>query len=315
MTRSLDKLVVKAYRNRPVEEVLDATPDALMGVSAADAQHLEEAFHIRTVRDLAESGFFRRARAVLALAGQRAFDPGPPPAWEAFFAAAPLAYYEQHPAQRFRLDFGPVYYRGRLDDTARVIVVGQDPSTNELLAHRIFIGRSGQRVQGFLAKLGLTRSYVMLNTFLYSVFGQFNAELRDISLEAPVLGYRNAFLDRLAAENPVQAVVAVGNGAQHAVEHWPGSGAFPVFEITHPAAHDEGALLANWNAALAGLRALVTPDDDGQADPLPYGQAFQEEDHPAIPTWDMPFGVPAWQGIGGGHSHRDGDKQIVWTAP
>ena len=138
---------------------------------------------------------------------------------------------------------------------------------------------------------------------------------RDISLEAPVLGYRNAFLDRLAAENPVQAVVAVGNGAQHAAEHWPGSGAFPVFEITHPAAHDEGALLANWNAALAGLRALVTPDDDGQADPLPYGQAFQDEDHAAIPTWDMPFGVPAWQGIGGGHSHRDGDKQIVWTAP
>ena len=29
---------------------------------------------------------------------------------------------------------------------ARVLVVGQDPSTNELLAHRIFVGRSGQRV-------------------------------------------------------------------------------------------------------------------------------------------------------------------------
>lgn len=178
------------------------------------------------------------------------------------------------------------------------------------------MGRSGQRIQGLLAKLGLTRSYVMLNTFLFSVFGQFNAELTAISLEAPVVDYRNAFLDRLATESPIQALIAVGNGAQrHAIEHWPGSSALSVFEITHPAARDEAAILANWNAALTGLRTLVTPDDDGQVNPADFGQVFQDTDHKAIPIWDMPFGVPAWQGANGGHSDRDGDKKIVWMAP
>ena len=72
------------------------------------------------------------------------------------FAAAPLAAYTDHPSGRFRMDFGPVYYRGRLDDTARILLVGQDPSTDELLGHRILVGDAGQRVQGLLRKIGIT---------------------------------------------------------------------------------------------------------------------------------------------------------------
>lgn len=314
MTSSYDKMLVAKFRGRAVADLLTMSPAALKGVSAADAERLQTAFGIKTIRDLAENPFFHRALAILMGAGAMGHDPGPPLAWAPFLAAAPLAYYEQHPAGRFRLDFGPVYYRGRLDGSARVIVVGQDPSTNELLAHRILIGSSGQRLQGFLRKLGLTRSYVMVNAFLWSVFGQFDAELRAISLEAPILDYRNALLDRLAAENTVQAVLAIGNGAQHAVEHWPGRQALPVFQITHPAALDEAALLASWNAALPGLLAVVGPDDDGQPDATPYGQSFQPGDTAPIPPHDLPFGVPPWQGDGS-HSQRDGNKKIVWTAP
>lgn len=314
MTSSYDKMVVAEFRSSTVADLLAASPAALKGVSAADAQHLQAAFGIKTVRDLAENPFFQRAAAVLLGAGEIEYDPGPPLAWAQFLAAAPVAYYEQHPARRFRLDFGPVYYRGRLDGSARVIVVGQDPSTNELLAHRVLIGSSGQRVQGYLRKLGLTRSYVMVNAFLFSVFGQFDAELRAISREEPILNYRNAWLDRLARENNIQAVLAIGNGAQHAVEQWPGRQALPVFQIMHPAAQDEAALLASWNATLPGLLAVVGPDDDGQPDATPYGQSFQPGDATPIPPHDLPFGVPAWQGVGA-HSQRDGNKKIIWTAP
>jgi hypothetical protein len=314
MTHSYDKMVIKARRGRPAAELLATAPDALSGVSAADAARLREAFGIESIGDLAQNRFFQRAQAILDAAEGLAYDPGPPRAWAGFLAQAPLAHYEQHPAGRFRLDFGPVYYRGRLDGSARVLVVGQDPSTNELLAHRILVGHSGQRVQGFLRKLGLARSYVMVNTFLYSVFGQFDRDLRAISEEAPIEGYRNAFLGRLAGENPLEAVIAIGNGARHAVGRWPGSQALPVFEITHPAAPDEAALLANWNAALLGLRAVVTPDDGLQPDPLPYRQSFQPGDVAPIPPGDLPFGVPPWMGEGA-HSTRDGNKTIVWSAP
>ena len=319
MTTSLNHILDHAYQNRPIAEILEASPSALHGLSLADAQRLEEAFNIRTIRELAENDFFQRALAVLSTAGTPSFDAGPPLAWSAFLNAAPIDYYVNHPAHRFRLDFGPVYFRGRLDGTARVLVVGQDPSTNEILAHRIFAGRSGQRVQGFLRRLGLTRSYVMLNTFLFSVFGQFDTELRNISLEPEILDYRNALLDRLAAENALQAVVAFGSGAQHAVEHWPmASGpasALPVFEVMHPASPVSSDVLATWNAALDGLRPIVEPDEDGEVSSTPYGSAFTGADEAPIPRFDLPFGMPSWHGTDAGQSERNGNKQIIWKAP
>jgi hypothetical protein len=96
--------------------------DALKGVSAQDKDHLKSAFGIQTVGDL--------AGAIQEDAADIAHDPGPDVEWTALFASAPLAKYQAHPNE-FRLDFGPVYYRGRLNGTARVLVVGQDPAPNE----------------------------------------------------------------------------------------------------------------------------------------------------------------------------------------
>ena len=41
---------------------------------------------------------------------------------------------------------------------------------------RILVGEAGHRTQGLLAKLGIDRSYLMVNTFLYSVYGQAGGE-------------------------------------------------------------------------------------------------------------------------------------------
>jgi len=318
MSNPYDHLVDKAHQGKSVSGLLDAPVEALSGVSAADAEHLRAAFGIRTVRDLGESRYFRAAEAILA-ADVLTHDPGPPPGWAEFFRAAPIDYYINHPAKRFRLDFGPVYYRGRLDGSARVLVIGQDPSTNEILAHRILVGTSGQRVQRLLVKAGITRSYIMLNTFLFSVFGQFDSKLRAISQEPEIEGFRNAFLDRIVAENHIQAVVTFGVGARHGFERWPMGGSFPVFNATHPAA-EEADVITSWNQLLPGLRAAITPDEDGMdggdpADVQLFGDSFAEDDLAPIPGFDLPFGVPDFHRQGGGHSGRDGDKKIVWNAP
>jgi hypothetical protein len=220
MTTSYDQIVDAAYRGRTLPQLLTAPVDALKGVSAGDAAHLKAAFNINTIAEMGQNKSFQRAAAMVN-AQSLTHDSGPSLAWTQFFAAAPINYYLNHPAGRFRLDFGPVYYRGRLDGSARVLVVGQDPSTNELLAHRVFIGRSGQMVQRVLQKLGVIRSYTMLNTFLFSVFGQFDTELKNIANEPTIENYRNAFLDRIVAENPIEAVISFGSGARHACERWP----------------------------------------------------------------------------------------------
>jgi len=56
-----------------------------------------------------------------------------------------------------------VFYRGRLDGSARLLCAASDPSTTERVAMRTLVGDAGQRVQGFLTKVGLTRSHLCLN--------------------------------------------------------------------------------------------------------------------------------------------------------
>jgi uracil-DNA glycosylase len=314
MAISFHRLLVAAFRHRPLAQILQAPPDALRGVSRADAERLREAFGIRTVRQMAENRFFRAAQTLLAGAGTPGYDPGPPPPWEALFGSAPLGHYRDHASHRFRTDFGPVFYRGRLDGTARLLIVGQDPATDELIASRAFVGLSGQRLQGFLRKIGIRRSYLMVNTFLYGVYGQFDAQLRAISLEPPLLAFRNAVLDRIARDNAIAAVITIGAGARHAMEQWPGSAGYPVFELVHPAA-PEALVMPSWNTHLPQLHAAVEADDEATVDLTPYGPSFTPEDHVAIPCFDLPFGVPEWHGTGGSRSRRDGAKTILWTAP
>src|SRR6266581_586882 len=83
------------------------------------------------------------------------FDPGPSPEFAELFAQAPdYGPYKHH----FWGDWGPIFYRGRLDGSARLLCIASDPGATERIAARTLVGNAGQRVQGFLAKLGLTRS-------------------------------------------------------------------------------------------------------------------------------------------------------------
>ena len=118
MPRSLSKLLDPAAADQPAAGILAVSPSVLGGVSAEAAEQLRRTLGIATVRELAEHPALAAARAVLAYTGLPGFDPGPPPPWERIFAAAPLAAYTAHPSGRFRTDFGPVYYRGRLDGAA-----------------------------------------------------------------------------------------------------------------------------------------------------------------------------------------------------
>jgi hypothetical protein len=321
-TGSFDRLVVAAHEGKSAAQLRSLPVDAISGVSSGDAAHLKDAFGIETIDDLARNRFFKAARSIRLEAADVGHDPGPDVEWTEFFATAPLAVYQAHPTS-FRLDFGPAYYRGRLDGTARVLVIGQDPAANELIGHRVFVGTSGQRVQGFLSRLGITRDYVMVNTFLYPVFGQFFfADLTALTQDPDILGFRNALLSRIVDLNEIEAVVAVGGAAKDAVERWPGSAGRVVEHITHPSADDHAALLADWNEGLTALRAAVSPEIGVTVDPsFTYGSDWVAADQIPIPRRDLPFGVPPFHGAGD-HATRarkdDGTtdhKRIIWKAP
>ncbi|HEX7825191.1 MAG TPA: hypothetical protein VF477_09830 [Mycobacterium sp.] len=63
----LEKSLDKAYEDKSLKDILDASPAALAGVSDSDAEHLAAAFNIKTVRQLGATKYFAVAAALVAL--------------------------------------------------------------------------------------------------------------------------------------------------------------------------------------------------------------------------------------------------------
>ena len=216
-----------------------------------------------------------------------------------------------YPPADFRVEWGPVFHRGRLTGTAAVVVIGQDPGAHECVVRRILVGEAGQRVQGFLAKLGIRTRYVMVNAFLYSVFRQGGGERH--RHDPAIAAYRNRWLDALIVGQRVEAVIALGSLAESAFMSWrdtpAGSAAAVTFRrIRHPTFPESASaagqttkaeatreMLSEWNEALDVLRPALTRrefEPSGR-----YGHAFNKAaDLAPIPEADLPPGVPAWMG-------------------
>jgi uracil-DNA glycosylase len=239
--------------------------------------------------------------------GDHRFCPGydrPP------FAALAAGYPgpDVYPPADFRVEWGPIFHRGRLDGSARLLVLGQDPAQHESITRRILVGEAGQRTQGLLAKAGITSSYAMVNTFLYSVYGQGGGEKH--GTDPAIAEYREAWLDALLMGTAVTAVVTLGSLARVAYEQWAETRPEVADEVhlaavrhpTWPESSSRGggttlaqattALLENWNAQLPGLRDHVVPDT-----PVAlrlYDDTWQPRDLAEIPEGDLPAGCPPW---------------------
>jgi uracil-DNA glycosylase len=215
---------------------------------------------------------------------------------------------ETYPTAAFRTEWGPIFHRGRLDGTARILLIGQDPATHEDAVRRILVGEAGQRIQGFLTKLGITQSYVYVNTFLYSVYGQSGGQAH--IGDAAITSYRNLWLDAIAGHNPLQTVVSLGHLADLAYHAWPESttASWRYINVVHPTYPDSASasgsitfaaamkkLCDSWNLGLDAITAApggLTPDT-----PTPlvhYGDAITPAEHSAIPEADLPPGLPDW---------------------
>lgn len=67
VSAELNKALDKAFEGKSLTELLDAPVAALAGVSQGDAEKLEAAFGIKTVRDLGKNKYFHLAQALVAL--------------------------------------------------------------------------------------------------------------------------------------------------------------------------------------------------------------------------------------------------------
>ena len=235
------------------------------------------------------------------------FDPGPSQEpFSSLVADYPSA--DVYPAKSFRVEWGPIFHRGRLDGSARLLILGQDPAQTETVLRRILVGEAGHRAQGLMAKLGIERSYLMINTFLYSVYGQAGGEQH--IADPQIAAYRHRWLDAIFESNQIDAVLTLGHLADSAWQTWKktptGKSHSPAYQhVTHPTQPESSsggdrtklraaitAMLANWNQALEQLHPLPHPDLPGAL--VPYGSTFAAGDRVEVPEFDVPAGTPDW---------------------
>jgi uracil-DNA glycosylase len=237
---------------------------------------------------------------------------------------------------KFRYEMGPIFYRGRLDGTARVLVVGQDAATDEALVQRAFTGGTGQKVQNWLNAVGITSSYVCLNTFIYSIYEQYDEFTRELATTGAIKDYRNRLFEKVFAENEIELVVSFGAAAHESVRifrderlggrlppnvvwvqmlHPGGAGvvdpnAPPPANPDEPAGPNQEALAKiaesfakGWKRVWdtrAKRRGWLPPDRDGRKVP---GAKFYYASND-VPFRDLPFGVSREIGRGGTKSER-----------
>jgi uracil-DNA glycosylase len=220
------------------------------------------------------------------------FDPGPPAEVAEHFDKLPS--YASH-RDLFWYDWGPVFYRGRLDRSARLLCIASDPGPTERIAGRTLVGDAGQRVQGFLSKLGLTRSYACVNAYAYALLPSRSMSAIPILSEPEQLAWRNELFAMIIGPE-LQAIVTFGLQARIAVELMTTAPAVMIKKVPHPSSRDATKLITEWRAAVADLRTVVTPDPDGDNSGTNYGDRFSESDYAPVPRHDLPFGVPGWLG-------------------
>ena len=271
-------------------------------------------------------------------------DPGPPRnrSWLRLFAETPnyrglgTAFTGR---EVFRWHFGPMFYRGRLDDQqVKVLIVGQEGAQDESLAHRSFTGGTGARMQHLLTHIGITRSYLCLNTFVYPIFGQYFDDQRVLAQhsDSPIKIHRNRIFDYAAVRNDLELAIAVGTAAKESLATWvrsrggnadpgrlheadagPISPRLRLLGVLHPGGATGGAATAVINDFKRAIRQIerwssddptwLRPDPDGVRQPA---AAYLYRSAP-IPFRDLPYGT-AWRlGRGGTSSNRKNDQTAI----
>jgi uracil-DNA glycosylase len=239
----------------------------------------------------------------------------------------------------FRWHFGPMFYRGRLgDQQVKVLIVGQEGAQDESLAHRSFAGGTGARMQHLLTHIGITRSYLFLNTFVYPIFGQYFDDQRVLAQhpDSPITIHRNRIFDYAASRNDLELAIAVGTAAKESLAPWvrsrggsadpsrlheadagPISARLRLLGVLHPGGATGGAATAIINDFKRAIRQIerwssddptwLAPDPDGVRQPA---AAYLYRSAP-IPFRDLPYGTTWRLGRGGTSSNRKNDQTAI----
>jgi hypothetical protein len=183
---------------------------------------------------------------------------------------------------------GPIY-RGR-PAAARVLILADQQSQDDLFTGRALCGESGQRMQAFLTALGIVSKYVILRVLPVDTLSlPANTVAAAVGHPQTVRVYQ-AMVDEIAAASPdLKLVLTLGPHAQALRQHLAGL-AVPTVALK---AWQEPGALADWQGKIAAIRAVSYAREIANPSFSYDGRRGQ------IPRQDLPYGTLRWIGTSG----------------
>lgn len=211
------------------------TPSPTAGPSPAGYQTTAEKSHYKWRKPAAVSDY------ELLRGNPGEYDPGAPAGskWVELYASAPN-YREIGKAilggkdEKFRWEMGPMWYRGRLgQNQVKAFIVGQEGAQDENVSNRAFTGSTGTKTQAFLNHIGVYRSYLFMNTFVYTINGQLDGTNPKFAFleqghgtddveDSPIVQYRHRLFDNMLVQNAgsIALFMGVGSGGKASLATW-----------------------------------------------------------------------------------------------
>jgi uracil-DNA glycosylase len=187
---------------------------------------------------------------------------------------------------------GPLY-RGRPRE-ARILVLADQESHDDLFSGRAMSGDAGQHLQGWLQAAGYTRRYVILRVLPVDTLDLARGVVETMVDHPQVRALHRAIVTELTSGGQVGAAVLVGPMAQRLAPNVLPSG---LRTIAMKAWREDGAL-GSWQTALQQLKGAALPADLASPTFAWDGSRAQ------IPRIDLPYGTLRWQGSSGDRTLR-----------
>jgi uracil-DNA glycosylase len=225
------------------------------------------------------------------------FDPGPGAsfarllmgsepglAWPDFTTLGAFA----HPS----FGHGPIY-RGRPAE-ARVLVLADQESHDDLFLFRAMTGDAGQRFQELLRAIGITRSYAIMRVLPVDTLGLADTQVDAIVDHPQVQTLYKTIVERIVAASSTALALLVGPHARRLGPHVlpPGLAHVDMKAWREPNALDD------WKRAVNEVRNRTYPKDQASPTFEYNGERGQ------IPRIDLPYGTLRWQGSSGDRAVR-----------
>ena len=190
-------------------------------------------------------------------------------------------------------------YRGRLEE-ARVLIVADQESHDDMMRGRALLGDGGQKIQHFLKQMGITQRYAIIRTLPVDTLGLSEAKVKAISRNLQVVKIRGTILNKILSLNKTELILTVGPHAKRAVQTTH-TGNIPTYDLIEPSS---GKAPKNWTTTLREILRRKQYQPEIKPESFRYTSKNWKEIRLQINRFDLPFGTVQWFGTSGSLASR-----------